>query len=167
MLGAAGSFYGQFFTINSYALGSLWANWPQIGGVKTNIPYSGWCCVAGRDAELDVAFYVPPGGVVFDPIPPTVTTDPATDVVQELATLNGTLDLDGGEACNCGFEWGLTVAYGNTTPTQSKGTGESFSQVITGLSPGTTYHFRALATNSAGTSYGADGTFTTKVESGG
>ena len=79
------------------------------------------------------------------------------------ARLNGTLDDDGGEACDCGFEWGETIAYGNTTPTQSKETGESFSQVITGLDPGTTYHFRAFATNAAGTSYGADRTFTTLV----
>lgn len=94
---------------------------------------------------------------------PTVTTDPATGLGAVLATLNGTLDSDGGEACNCGFEWGLDTGYGVTTPTQSKITGETFSQVIHGLSPGTVYHFRAFATNSVGTSYGADRTFTTAL----
>lgn len=88
---------------------------------------------------------------------PTVTTDPATGT----STLNGTLDDDGEEACDCGFEWGLTAAYGDTTPTQSRTTGQSFAQTIGGLIPGTTYHFRAFATNTAGTSYGADRTFTT------
>ena len=78
------------------------------------------------------------------------------------ATLNGTLVDDGGEACDCGFEWGETVAYGSTTPTQSRTTGQTFSQTIDGLLPNTTYHFRAFATNSAGTSYGADRTFTTQ-----
>lgn len=77
------------------------------------------------------------------------------------ATLNGTLDDDGGEACDCGFEWGETVAYGNTTATQSKTTGLTFAKVITGLLPATTYHFRAFATNSADTVYGADRSFTT------
>ncbi len=92
---------------------------------------------------------------------PTVTTDLATSVESAAATSNGTLDDDAGEACDCGFEWGETDAYGNTTPTQSKVTGETFSQVISGLDPGQTYHFRAFATSWDRTSYGADRTFTT------
>ncbi|KKM96140.1 hypothetical protein LCGC14_1181180 [marine sediment metagenome] len=94
---------------------------------------------------------------------PTVTTDPATGLGAVSASLNGTLDDDGTEACDCGFEWGLDTGYGTTTPTQSKTTGETFSQVTGGLQPGTTYHFRALATNSAGTSHGADRSFTTDL----
>lgn len=95
---------------------------------------------------------------------PAVTTDPASDIVQELATLNGTLDDDGDLACTCGFEWGETISYGNTTPTDSKVTGESFSQVIAALERNKTYHFRAFATNAAGTRYGADRSFTTHSE---
>ena len=93
----------------------------------------------------------------------TVSTDPAADVAANSSTLNGTLDDDGEAACDCGFEWGETVAYGNTTPTDSKVTGETFSQAISGLDPATTYHFRAFARNAEGTSYGADRTFTTEV----
>lgn len=77
------------------------------------------------------------------------------------ATLHGTLDDDGGEACDCGFEYGETDSYGTTSPTESKETGEDFSQVITGLSANTLYHFRAVATNTGGTGYGDDATFTT------
>ena len=77
------------------------------------------------------------------------------------ATLNGTLDDDGGEACDCGFEYGETVSYGITTSTESKENGETFSQILTGLKPNTIFHFRAFATNSAGTGYGNDATFTT------
>lgn len=96
----------------------------------------------------------------------TVTTDSATGITSRKAILNGTLDDDGGFAdVFCGFEWGETDAYGNTTPTEKKVTGETFSQVITGLSPGTTYHFRALADNK-GTAYGSDQTFTTKKTQG-
>lgn len=98
--------------------------------------------------------------IIYSDIP-TVTTNPATDITSNSAILNGTLDNDGGEACVCGFEWGETEAYGNTTPTQSKAEGESFAQQITGLTPDTTYHFRAFATNIIGTGYGADRTFTT------
>ncbi len=96
------------------------------------------------------------------PQAPTVTTDPATGVGALSATLNGTLVNQGAAACDCGFEWGPDISYGTTTPTQSKTTGETFSQLIAGLEPGTTYHFRAFATNPAGTSYGADRTFSTE-----
>ncbi|MBA7545851.1 hypothetical protein ES705_38229 [subsurface metagenome] len=96
-------------------------------------------------------------------VAPTVATDPATDITHAATTLNGELTNDGGEACNCGFEWGETVLYGNTTPIQSRTTGQTFSQGIAGLDPNKTYHFRAFATNGAGTSYGADRTFTTLV----
>ncbi|GAJ02864.1 unnamed protein product, partial [marine sediment metagenome] len=97
------------------------------------------------------------------PVAPTVTTNPATALSAIAATPNGKLDSDGGEVCQCGFEWGLDTGYGTTTPPQSKTTDETFSQVIGGLFPGTTYHFRAFATNSGGISYGADRTFTTEL----
>jgi len=93
--------------------------------------------------------------------PPQVTTDPALWIGLLSATANGTLDNEGLEPCDCGFEWGETAAYGNTTPTEKKETGDSFSQLITGLLPNTTYLFRAFATNAAGTGYGADRTFIT------
>lgn len=94
----------------------------------------------------------------------TVTTNPATDIETSYATLNGLLDDDGNDACDCVFEWGETAAYGDTTSIQSKTTGETFSQLITGLSPNTLYHFRAKATNPiTGASYGIDQTFTTKA----
>ncbi len=90
---------------------------------------------------------------------PGVSTNPAIAIAANAATLNGTLNDDGGEPCNCGFEWGETIAYGNTTPTQSRTTGQTFAQAITGLDPNKTYHFRAFATNSVGTSYGGDRIF--------
>jgi len=99
------------------------------------------------------------------PTNPEVTTNPATELRNNSAKLNGKLDDDGGEACDCGFEWGETDAYGETTATESKITGESFFQNITGLSAGTLYHFRAKATNSIGTGYGDDEIFMTTIPS--
>lgn len=94
-------------------------------------------------------------------IEPAVSTDPATAITTNAATLNGTLDDDGGEPCNCGFEWGVTDSYGNVTPVQDKTTGEHFSQVLTGLEPDTIYHYRAIASNVFGLSHGMDRTFRT------
>lgn len=71
------------------------------------------------------------------------------------------LATTGSDARDCGFEYGLTTSYGETTPTESKVAEESFSQVVTGLSPEILYHFRAFATNVLGTIYGEDETFTT------
>jgi len=96
-------------------------------------------------------------------ITPSVSTNPASAVGQTTATLNGTLDDDGGEACDCSFEYGETTGYGSTAATQSKTTGETFSQEVRGLLSGRVYHFRAIATNEAGTSYGADRTFHTEA----
>lgn len=98
------------------------------------------------------------------PILASVTTNAASGITGYAADLNGTLVDEGlaGQACDCGFEWGLTTAYGNTTPTASKTTGQTFAQTIV-LVPGTTYHFRSFATNSLGTAYGADAQFTTDV----
>ncbi|GAH88800.1 unnamed protein product, partial [marine sediment metagenome] len=97
------------------------------------------------------------------PILSTVITDPATGLGQPMvATLNGTLDDDGGEFCDCGFEYGETTDYGTLTDTESKETGETFSQAISGLTAGGHYHFRAIATNSAGPSYGSDRQFFAK-----
>lgn len=94
--------------------------------------------------------------VTIGPVLPTVASDPVTGLGIAQATLHGTLTNDGGEGCDCGFQWGKSVAYGGTTPTQSKTTGQTFSQIIAPLEPGTEYHYRAFARNSVGTAYGAD-----------
>jgi len=93
---------------------------------------------------------------------PTCRTDAATNVMEDEATLNGTVINDGGEACSVRFQYGTTVAYGTNTPWQTgKRTGDSVSQLITGLAETTTYHFRVQVKNSAGTCNGSDQTFTT------
>jgi hypothetical protein len=94
--------------------------------------------------------------------PPVVTTNPATYVASFSATLNGTVDPHG-LTTTVYFQYGTTTSYGLTTATQSK-TGNTYQNAaanISGLTASTPYHFRIVATNSAGTTYGADQTFTT------
>ena len=82
--------------------------------------------------------------------------------------LSGLLVDDGGEVCTCGFQYGLTTAYGSVTGTQLLSTGQALSQTISGLLllAGTVYHYRAFATNTSGTAYGADSSFLTLSGSG-
>jgi fibronectin type III domain protein len=94
--------------------------------------------------------------------PPVVITKPATYIASYSATLNGTVDPHG-LTTTVYFQYGTTISYGLTTAIQSK-TGDTYQDVvanISGLTASTTYHFRIVATNSAGTTYGADRTFTT------
>jgi hypothetical protein len=58
-------------------------------------------------------------------VAPTVTTQDATGVTSSNATLHGTLTNNGSKNCNVGFEYGLTVAYGNTIYPDSVGSGSS------------------------------------------
>ena len=93
---------------------------------------------------------------------PTVNTLAATAVTETSATLNGTINPNG-LATTYYFQWGTTTAYGNTTTSGSAGSGSANVNVsagITGLSGGTTYHFRLVGTNSDGTTNGNDMTFT-------
>jgi hypothetical protein len=103
----------------------------------------------------------------FATLPPTgfpiVTTKPATDAATSSATLNGLLDPHG-LTTSVNFQYGTTTNYGRTTPMQSQ-TGNTFRNIaanIVGLASNTTYHFRIVATNSVGTRYGNDRTFTTQ-----
>jgi hypothetical protein len=76
--------------------------------------------------------------------------------------LNGSLDPHP-LSTNFYFQYGTTTGYGHHTPMQSQ-TGNTFLDIaanISGLSAHTTYHFRIVATNSAGTRLGSDRTFTT------
>ena len=93
---------------------------------------------------------------------PIVTTKPATNVATSAATLNGLLDPHG-LTTSVYFQCGTTTNYGRTTAVQSQ-TGNTFRNIaanVVGLATNTTYHFRIVVTNSVGTRYGSDRTFTT------
>ena len=113
-----------------------------------------------RNPYIDHPEYV---AAVWVPGVPTVTTNAATSVTQSSATLNGTVNPNG-VATNYHFEWGLTTSYGTSTTTTSAGAGSvnvNVNSGITGLTSGTTYHFKVVAVNTNGTANGTDFTFTT------
>lgn len=110
-------------------------------------------------------------GVIFTPNPqptqqpplPVVFTDSAVSVGQNFATLQGRV-FSPESSAEAWFEYGQTPSLGNTTLRQFVGFGSNtgFSSTISGLFPGTTYYFRAVARNNAGTNWGNIMSFTTQ-----
>jgi uncharacterized protein (TIGR02145 family) len=100
----------------------------------------------------------------INPTIPTLSTSTPTNITTTTATSGGNITSDGGATITArGICWSNTAnpTIALTTKTvDGTGTG-AFTSSITGLTAGTTYYVRAYATNSAGTSYGAQQTFTT------
>lgn len=91
-----------------------------------------------------------------------VTTNAATNVSSMVATLNGNLtDMGTFSSVSVRFQYGTTPSYGSSTSTQTMTSGGFFSANISGLTPSTTYYFRAVATGGSTTVYGAPLNFNT------
>ena len=105
---------------------------------------------------------------------PAVTTTAATTITATAATLNGSAVANGADTTGW-FEYSTTnpgacsTSFGTRAPATGGtdlGTGSSgipYTQSISGLSPGTTYFFCAIASNAYGTSTGTVLSFTTSV----
>jgi uncharacterized delta-60 repeat protein len=98
------------------------------------------------------------------PSRPSATTGAASAIGEVSAEVAGSVGT-GGLATSYHFEYGKTASYGSSTPQAAAlpATAANFavSARLTHLTPGTKYHYRLVATNADGTSYGSAGTFTT------
>jgi hypothetical protein len=97
--------------------------------------------------------------------PPTASTLGASNVTAASAVLNATINPQGA-ATACYFQYGVTTNYGYSSATNLLTPGSSAVAVgtpIAGLTPATLFHYRIVATNAAGTTFGQDATFTTSV----
>jgi hypothetical protein len=142
-------------------------------------------CYGVRIANYDVAGTTPPsdgsinltnfliagdsqGDIVLEydyESSPIALTTPAYPINITSATFNGLLYDWGGLETTVSFEWGLTNSYGEGTDEQVFSEVTTFEYEQGGLAGNTTYHFRAIATNSMGTYYGEDVEFTTSTQS--
>lgn len=94
---------------------------------------------------------------------PQATTGASSAITDTSAKVSGTVN-PGGQATTYEFQYGTTTDYGQQTAPQTLSAGtspQSVSATISGLTPGTTFHYRLLATNASGTAAGQDQTFTT------
>lgn len=94
---------------------------------------------------------------------PTVETVSVADITSSSAKINIKVSDDGGATVTAvGACWAKTANpdLSSNVSNVGQGTGD-FISILSGLDPSTTYHVRAFATNEAGTTYGADMSFTT------
>ncbi|MBX2942092.1 MAG: hypothetical protein KF860_07085 [Cyclobacteriaceae bacterium] len=94
---------------------------------------------------------------------PILTTAEITDITLITASGGGEISSDGGSAITSkGLCWSTTQnpTIADSKTTNGTGTG-NYTSALTGLIPNTTYYVRAYATNTVGTGYGGDVSFTT------
>ena len=141
--------------------------WDFYGKFAMSWNYGGTAATRLRD-------WLDPAGIAgdtlhgWDPnIVPVVHTLAATNVSVSTSTLNGTINPNGWPVMYH-FDYGTTTSFGDTTSSQSAGSGSSTIPVnanISGLSQGTQYFFRLVGKTSSATYYGDTLNFTTILPS--
>jgi hypothetical protein len=98
----------------------------------------------------------------YEVTPPVATTGSASEITTATATVAATVTASDGDA-TVQFEFGTSTAYGSETPVQHVAglSPSGMNTSLTGLTAGTTYHYRVVATSADGSADGRDETFTT------
>lgn len=148
-----GNWKGMYWTSSHYS------DRDAYGMVCSGSP---WAIIGNRRCGASVRLVRDVGGASAA----TVTTSTVSDITTNSASCGGDVTDDGGATVTArGVCWSTshnpTVSDSHTT--DGNGTG-GFSSSITGLSASTTYYVRAYATNSEGTAYGTEQSFTTEAE---
>lgn len=156
--GTTNSYGSTSSTTGSYSAGAYTSN---ITGLSCNTTYhyrSFATSTSGTGYSNDLTF-------TTSPCVPTTTTESSSLVAGTTATLSGKITATGGiNPTVRGFEYGPTTGYGSTTTETGSFVGSSgltYTASLTGLTCESVYHYRSYATNSTGTGYGSDATFTT------
>jgi hypothetical protein len=100
---------------------------------------------------------------IFGGVTPTVATDPVTSIGMNAAVSGGNVTASGTSTVTArGVCWSNNPSPTLADPHTTNGNGNgAFTSNITGLAPASTYYVRAYATNSIGTSYGNQYSFST------
>lgn len=141
-----GAYLGQFTPPSSSSF--------SLEGLAVD-PVTGRVYVGEREVGVDVFS----SSLVI----PDSKTEAAVDVHAGAATLAGVVDPDGIQVEDCHFEYGTTTSYGRSVPCGQTpgeiGAGNgpvSVSADVSGLTPGTVYHFRLSSSNANGVNVGLE-----------
>lgn len=138
--------------------GGAWVPAPRKDGSHTWLN-NGWATrIELTGPQVQIAGH---GG---DAEPPVVTTGGVSDLQPTSVKLNSTINPSG-YPTTYRFEYGPTASYGQNAPVPNGSAGNEDivdrAVTITGLTPGSYYHYRVVATNEGGTACGVDKTFRT------
>ena len=158
---APATVYFNYGTTSTYGLTTP----PQeVGPGPVAVPVTG--LTAADDLPLRVVAGDAEGGdrtftTAANPRPPGITNQRSREIGPDSATASASVNGNG-TATTYRVEYGTSTRYGSQTPTAAAATGQSSVTVrLTGLRPYTRYHWRTVATNAAGTTFGRDRSFTT------
>jgi hypothetical protein len=153
---------------------------PELGEGRPRQPAPDMVAVSDATGEVYVSeavLTVVPGessGRVLayrPPVVPTLGGESAVEVGASAAKL-GVVVNPGGLGASYRFEYGTNTSYGSSVPFPEGDTGAGFSSRtvwagLSGLKPGTTYHYRVVVTGALGEPVvGPDQTFTTSAAAG-
>ena len=173
--GGATTYHFEYGTSPAYGLNTTETPVPEEGTdpVAVNVPITGltrdtaysFRLVATNPAGIsrgaNRTFRTAPG-----PRAPAVSRTTARDITSRGARLTATVDPNALET-TVRFEYGRTTSYGATTGRFNAGAGDrgvAVSIATGALRPYTRYHYRTVATNSAGTTRSLDRSFVTTRE---
>jgi hypothetical protein len=157
---------------------------PGLSGSYSSVPVSLHVSGLSPGTDYDYRLFATSNGgsaeggdqafETLPPLPPTVTTGTATSVTLSGATLGGTVNPKGGTVSDCHFEYtdaadfganGFANALDKECLFPPEGTASvPVSAKVTGLTAGTDYRFRLVATNNSGTTEATEKAFTTVAE---
>ncbi len=152
-------------------------SWTDLNGLYTNPVWLEYTWNGSKirvDMKAQTSFVMPDSmpltsfwvitgnGGQFVSAPSNLTAE-AANVTQTSSKLGGTANPNG-LTTMAWFEWGTTLAYDHATTHHSVGTPGSINEWLLGLAPRTTYHFRIVAQNNMGTTYGDDKVFATLID---
>ena len=129
----------------------------DLSGLQGNTTYHYRLTVVNADVTehgLEATFTIPT---------PIIESTSFANLTETAVDLNAVIDPNN-SSTTYRFEYGTSSAYGTSIPVPNAGigsgtTGQAVTQHVTGLSQGTTYHYRVVAENAAGTTTGSDHTF--------
>lgn len=142
-----------------------------VSGLSPSTSYDYRIGIASYGGEAEAG---PQSFETLPPLPPEATTGTASALTKTTATLAGSVDPKGGTISNCHFEWVTEAAFQATgftaagskacSPAPSGNGATAVTAKLSGLSAGTAYRFRVVATNNSGTGTAADAAFATVAE---